>query len=319
MQKPRDLEAIRWWCAYAINSGEEPDSMRIYDKYCPEEYWSVAVLRKSEEVRSVVTDVVDRVISTMDRHFNPPENLAGYAFDPSVPYNIEPELFELVHTVVGTEKTLEEYNDELQQLSEKIDFTSESFYQDAARIRLKLMWKLLPRIRLFIHSHLWLLWISQSLNQANEFRRLIVEHGYFEDLGAEAYSLLAFPPILTAAISCTAVLEEVGCKYVNSHRDSGTESIDPENTSCRRVLRALEDVHIDSSEYDFERILQEVVEPRDVYSHYMIQRQSEIDLESIDGFMKGVSEAFFLIRDLAIELVVRPIARYESHEWFSWD
>ncbi|QLC34304.1 hypothetical protein EFA46_008825 [Halarchaeum sp. CBA1220] len=127
----------------------------------------------------------------------------------------------------------------------------------------------------------------------------MAEHGYYDDLGVEGFGLVAFPPLITATLSCTAVLEDVGCIYINKYREPGEECINPDETRVGKILDLIEKRYPDSSDFDLDKIDQEVIQRRDEYAHYMERRQQTVTAEETDQFIEGIAEAFWLIRNLS--------------------
>lgn len=307
MQDPKKIESVRWSCQYQLNLGiDEKDITSIHIRI-PRDYWSVKTLRISENLIESVQDIGSKVDRLINSHLDPDSGYDGFVINPSEPYRIDPGLLDLVRLVLTTESELDEFESQLKTLEGKIDFGSGGFYEPIVRYRLGLAWKIIPRFKIYAHANLWLYWISKSLNQVVQFRELIEQHDYYKEVGEDGFPFLAFPPLLTAAISCTAVLEEVGAMYVNAFGGEDVKSVKTDNTSCREILRLLEEVYPDVDNFDLDIVEEEVIDSRDDYSHYMMRRATTIEQNSVDNFLEGIGQAFRLIRGLAQSLFLRTI------------
>lgn len=301
------IESVRWSCQYQLNLGvNRNDINRLYIP-TPRDYWTVKLLRISEELIETVQNIgsqIDRLINT---HLDPESGYDGYAVNPSEPYRIDPWLLDLVKLVLTTESELDEFQSRLKTLEGRVDFGTGGFYEPIVRQRLGLAWKIIPRFKMYAHANLWLYWISKSLNQIVQFKGLIEEDGYYKEVGEDGFPFLAFPPLLTAAISCTAVLEEVGAEYINAFGGKGVKSVDTDETNCSEILQLLEDVYPDIDRFDLDIIEREVIGSRNDYSHYMMRRATTIEQNTVDDFIEGIGHSFRLIGDLSQSLFLRTI------------
>lgn len=306
MREPQKLESARWFNDQLFS--KEVDGNRYSRIGVPNalDYWCVKALRVSDSLLKQVQETGKYVEQLLDSYLDPESGYDGHVSTFSEPYHIDSRLLKLIEQIQRVEPKLDHYHQQLKSIEQEIDFGRSGFYEPIARNRLSLSWRIIPRFKTFLHSHVWLFWIGKSLDQAVIFRDLIDEYGYYRELDDDAFAFIAFPAILNAALSCTAVLEEVGAEYINAFGKNGNK-INTDNTSCSKILDGLDGVYPQYNEYEVELIKREVVEQRNIFSHYMTKRADSVNYDSMEEFRLGISRAFWLISRLSTGLIHRTL------------
>ncbi len=303
------MEAARWVTNQLLLNDSDPEKIQRIPVPLPQDYWSIKAVRISDSLFEDIQDSGVLIESILDEHLN--NDYAGHVVDPSEPYHIDRALVELVREIERVEPLLDQYHSRLKTAESSIQYGIGTFYESLARQRLSLSWKLIPRFKISAHTHLWLLWISKSLDQAVQFRNLLVEYDHYQDLGESAFGYLAFPALLNTAVSCTAVLEELGVEYLQAFREADNQD-SYNHTTCNSVLDDLSTTFPDFDNYETDLIREEVVEARDTFSHYMINRRDSVSTSTLDDFVRAIGQAFGLITSLATDLIWRTVREQEQ-------
>lgn len=210
------------------------------------------------------------------------------------------------------EPVLNEFERSFDILNERADFEQEDIYENLAKDALNFQRTIIPRIRLHIHTYLWILWTRQSLNHAIQFHGLMKNEYDFEDLAHGSFPYISHPPLVVSIIACSTMIEEVGASWLNAYVDNDDVDHKMYNTSVREVLRDIEEHYEKSSEINIGEIETWVVDNRNEISHYITRRGGTVGLEEFEEFAAAVQEGVNLVEFLLSDLLVSPTEEFQN-------
>ncbi|QLG63734.1 hypothetical protein [Halorarum salinum] len=301
------LEAIRFCLDWRMDQEEEfPEQKVKYQK--SENQWLVSIVRESYELSKFTRTSVNEAIKNYHRQIRTESETAGRLIDPANPVQISGGVLNSIKLKDEVEPQLNGFEDRIEQFGSEAVFGGHDEYEELAKAGLNYSRTILPRIRLFIHTYLWILWTHEALHQANRFGANLQSEHRFESFTTAAFPYIAHPPLIVATIACTTMIEEVGAEYINSYIDG--KDYDRDHTSASSILTDLENKYAASDDFDINSIRSQVVESRDDVSHYVTKRDDVVNIDDFEEFYNSVIEGIELVDELLGELISRPTARF---------
>lgn len=299
MREYGHIETVRWFLDETVVAMDGELPSKFLSIPTPHDYYHIYILRVTTRLLNYIYSTSQECSEIFESEVLSENNADGYALDISMPIKLSPGIVKTAILIEEAEEKLQQYQQQLTVFSEKASFDNNGILEDLARRRLSLLDKLIDRTRLFHHAHLWLHWTSESLDQAAQIRTLIEEHGRFEEAGEDAYAFFAFPPLIVATLSCTAMIEEVGAKYINQFT---SDSVNTDKTSSSRVLNLLDKYYADIDDFDIESVYS-IIDARNEIAHYMTTRKNVVEIDLFQQYADGVAQSIFLVRNLVLEFM----------------
>ncbi|MBB6645924.1 hypothetical protein [Halobellus ruber] len=198
--------------------------------------------------------------------------------------------------------TFEVFSASIDTYREKATFGNETGYEHLSRRWLRHSRDLRGRIEFALQTSMWVQWISESLEQANEIATHLHddESHYLQQYGLEMFSYIAHPPLLVAVLTSAAMVEEVGAVTVKE-LDTG---INPEldDTRLEEVIGWLRDGHLAPENIDLDLLDDTLRDARNELSHSMTARGTTVTIDSFETYVEAVHMAMGLGLSLAAEL-----------------
>lgn len=229
--------------------------------------------------------------------------------DPAMPVRFSSGITNIASLIEPADEMLSQQLGSIEELTEEAIFENESSYEGMAREAINISRNIAELVRIHLHTHLWGIWINESLSQASQVHQQIKNRDEFENPIDSIYPYVAHPPLIVATLGCTAMIEEVGGHYLKKFTD---ENIDLDNTNCREVLRSLNSTYPRAKQYDISTITETVVAARNDFSHYLIERQDAIVTSSISKYIELCQECIRLVGILVREMRLVQFREYRE-------
>jgi len=310
MREFPEIDAVRWKLHEMQNPHEEisPRAIR-YER--PSQPWHISILTEYEELLDVCIETVREVEELYEQDISNRAESDGRVINPAYPVEINWGVLEVAQVLDRVEERFQRSEARIQLYNDKAEFGTGTEAEQAARSAITASQKVREITLLFLHSYLWLLWISESVAQAEQFAYLFAERGHFEQYDESVFSFVAHPPLVVATLSCTALTEEVGARYIQLHTD---EHANTDNTSAKEVLKKISRSDDILSEYHVSTIIDQVCEKRDTMSHYITERYDLITIEGFYNYFPAILEGSAVVRQLLHSLILGVISGGESHD-----
>ncbi|TQQ79188.1 hypothetical protein EGH24_12415 [Halonotius terrestris] len=299
-----DVEAVR----ISLNSGIKRDGKTSVQM--PQDRWNAAIIRESQQLCQFVQTTVEQAIETYYDQLNIEANSDGRVVAIRHPVRLSGGVLDTIRLLEEIEPILDQYVDSHEQYAEIASFSAADIYEEVAKEGLNFCTTIIPRVRLFAHTYLWILWTHESLRQANRFAGLLMGEHDFEQFSESAFPYIAHPPLIVATIACSTMIEEVGANYINAY--VAAESYDLDETSPRQVLKDIEEHYPESGDYDTTKIDELVIDARNDISHYVTGRGETITLRDFEEFYQAVGEGMRLVNSMLLNLIQPPIVEFRA-------
>ena len=286
---------------------EVPQRVGLYPVQDP---WQVAIIRNGQKLCKYVRAVIIQAVKNYHEQIQIEQNTDGRLIEIRHPVRLSGGIHDAIELLETVEPMLNQFEQSFEILNENAEFGHSDIYEKLTKDALNFKDTIIPRIRLHIHTYLWILWTHESLNQAKQFHGLMKNRHDFEELTNTSFPYISHPPLIVATIACSTMIEEVGATWLNAYVDEVHHKMD--NTSVGQVVRDIETHHSQSNEFDFGVIKEWVVDTRNDISHYVTRRGETVGLDEFEEFAIAVQEGMHLVDSLLSELVVPPIEEFQS-------
>jgi|GEM_PF-682393 hypothetical protein len=304
MREFGDVDAVKILLDQELNAQQK---VRIYPVHDP---WHVAIIRNGQQLCNYAQAVIIKAINNYHQQRQIEQNTDGRVVNMHHPVRLSGGVQDAIELLETVEPILDDFEESFEILNENAGFRSGDIYENVSKNALNFQEKIIPRVRLHIHTYLWILWTHESLNQAIQFHGLMETRHEFEELTHASFPYISHPPLIVATIACSAMLEEVGATWLNAYVDKIDYKMD--NTSAGSVMSDIEMHYSQSHEFDVEGIEEWVVDTRNDISHYVTRRGGTVSLDEFEEFAVAVQEGINLVDSLLSELVVPPIEEFRS-------
>lgn len=303
-----DIEAVK----ILLDQETQQEDPEIEDKISPKlpcDSWHAAVIREAQKLKQYVGAIIFQSIKIYRDQIEIEAKSDGRLVDIRHPVRLSSGIRDSIELLEQAEPVLDRFETRLERYSQKAVFEQDDIYERLAAESLNFCDTVVPRARLSIHTYLWILWIHEALNQANQFAGLLANEYDFEQLSLNSFPYIAHPPLIVATIACSTMIEEVGAHYVNGCVEDEHRNLD--ETSVSEILEDLEQFHPRSEEFDFEKIDNWVVDTRNDISHYVTQRGETVSLDDFQSFYEAVIEGIELVDAVLAKLINPPRHEFE--------
>lgn len=304
MREFGDLEAVKILLDQERNAEEKVKMPPVHDP------WHVAIIRNGQQLCNCVQTVIIKAINNYHQQIQIEQNTDGRVVKMHHPVRVSGGIQDAIELLEMVDPILNEFEERFEILNENAGFKSGDIYEDISKNALNFRQKIIPRVRLHIHTYLWILWTHESLNHAIQFHGLMEKQHEFEELTHASFPYISHPPLIVATIACSAMLEEVGATWLNAYVDN--IDYEKDNTTAGGVVSNIEMHYSQSHEFDVEGIKEWVVGTRNDISHYVTRRGETVSLDEFEEFAVAVQEGINLVDSLLSELVVPPIEEFRS-------
>lgn len=272
--------------------------------------WHVAIVRDGQKLNQFVQAAFNQAIHNYHEQIQVEQNTDGVVVEIRHPVRLSGGIRDSIELLEQAEPVLNGFEQSFEILNRKADFGHGDIYEELAKDALNFQDTIIPRIRLHIHTYLWILWTHQSLNHAIEFHGLMKNEYDFEDLTHSSFPYISHPPLIVAIIACSTMIEEVGATWLNTYIDDVHHKMD--DTSVTEVLSDLKQYYEKSDEFATDEIETWVVDNRHEISHYITRRGETVGLDEFEEFAKSVQEGVRLVETLLQELVLPPVEEFQN-------
>jgi hypothetical protein len=300
-----DIEAVK-----TILHRENPDIEHRFSPNLPGDPWHAAVVREAQKLNYYTEYLITRSIQIYQEQVRIETNSDGRVVDIRHPVRLSGGIRESIELLEEAEPVLEGFETRFENYSQKAVFEQDDIYEQIAAESLNFCDTIIPRVRLYIHTYLWIMWTNEALNQANQFGGLLMNEYDFEQLSVNSFPYIAHPPLIVATIACSTMIEEVGAYYVNGCVEDEHRSLD--NTSASRILQDVREFYPDSEDFDIDKIDKWVVDTRNDISHYVTQRGETVSLDGFQMFYEAIVEGIELVDSVLTDLVTPPQMEFQE-------
>lgn len=299
-----DVEAVKIQLGQHL---EIPQKIRFDPVQDP---WQVATIREGQKLCKFALTVVSEAVENYHQQIQKDQNSAGRMIEIRHPVRLSGGIRNAVRLLEVVEPMLDQFEDTFEALSSKAEFGRQDTYEEVAKDALNFQDTIISRIQLYVHTHLWFLWVHESFNHARQFHGLIKGEHDFEELNRGSFPYISHPPLIVVIIACSTMIEEVGARWLNAYVDGVHHKMD--QTSVSRIVRDIETHYDQSDEFDFEEIREWIVDTRNEISHYVTRRGETVGLDDIEEFKLGIGQGVRLVDFLLTELVLPPIEEFQN-------
>ena len=299
-----DVEAVKILLG---QHSEVPQKIRFEPVQDP---WQVATIREGQKLCKFTQTVVAEAVENYHQQIQKDQSSAGRMIELRHPVRLSGGIRNAVRLLEVVEPRLDQFEDRFETLSSKAEFGRQNKYEEVAKDALNFRDTIISRIRLYVHTHLWFLWVHESFNHARQFHGLMKGEHDFEELTRGSFPYISHPPLIVVIIACSTMIEEVGARWLNAYVDEVDYEMDKTNVSS--VVRNIETHYSRSDEFDFERIREWIVDTRNQISHYVTRRGETVGLDELEEFKLGIGQSVKLVDFLLTELVLPPIEEFQN-------
>lgn len=302
MRRFDDVEFVRTSLRFRPNPRETLGTNPItIDK--PSDPWHYAIIGESFRLERYAHSLKHDVSETVDEQIDIWDKSAGRVVKP-YPNQVSSGIIELAEMTGEALPVLQEFRNNIDFYDDMAYFGNNSASEIMAARHLNAARDLVDRTRLSLYTHLWLLWAMEGFNQVNEFGGIFENSDHFEDSPESIFTYVAYPAIAVTIFACSALIEEVGCEFLNKR--SSDHSINPDKTSPRYIAQELDEYLNDHDEFDIQKIEKEIVDRRDNLAHYISERDDLVSRDELEDFLTGVGRTIevtnYMINELDNEI-----------------
>ena len=299
-----DVEAVKILLG---QHSEVPQKIRFEPVQDP---WQVATIREGQKLCKFAQTVVGEAVENYYQQIQKDQSSAGRMIEIRHPVRLSGGIRNAVRLLEVVEPILDQFENTFEALSSRAEFGRRDTYEEVAKDALNFQDTIISRIRLYVHTHLWFLWVHESFNHARQFHGLIKKEHDFEELTKGSFPYISHPPLIVVIIACSTMIEEVGARWLNAYVDGVHHKIDKTSVSC--IVRDIETHYDQSDEFDFEWIREWIVDTRNEISHYVTRRGETVGLDDLEEFKLGIGQGVKLVDFLLTELVSPPIEEFQN-------
>ena len=293
----------------ADETGELPDGELAVS--FPSDPWHAAIVHESYRLSKLTEFSASQAVGIYQKQVKAEKETAGRVIDPANPVQISGGILDAIELIERVEPVLEEFKGRIESYDQKATFGHQNAFEEMAKAGSNFSRTIIPRAKLFVHTYLWILWIQETLGQANRFGGLLQGRHNFNRFSERAFPFIAHPPLIVATIACSSMIEEVGAKYINAYVDGVDYKLD--ETSPRSVLKDLEKHHPKGSSFEIDKIEEEVIKSRNNISHYITTRDDVVEINRFKTFYNAVIEGVELVDVVLADLLYQPILNFHSN------
>jgi len=308
MYDATEVEAARWRI-FCLTVGHRSIPYRKLSVPSPEEWYYVAILRASTNLYQCARQLTVSAAEEYDRDLRIREEAVGRVIDHSIPVRFSNSLTNVAYLIQQGEDLLPKYSNRIDELADLAPFESDTVYQDAALAAINTKDNLHNMAMLNLHTHLWGIWVNESLSQASQVYEQMTNQDRLGQESSSIYPYVAHPPLMVATLGSTAMIEEVGTYYINKFTD---RHVNTDNTSCTKILDELSETYSGYSEFDTSSIREAVIDARNVYSHYLLKRADPISGENLYDYIECCQESVRLSGILARTMAYETFKDYRE-------
>lgn len=307
MQDPAKIRAAKWEIVREMKRGKDiyEADIRIAGSVTGQ---YTEILVTATKIFEIAKQAILEAEEHYDRDIERRMETSGRVIDPGMPVRYSGAIPDIASIINITERNLADLRSHMDRTSDSVAFNGHSQYEDQARNGLKHARNLIDATELHLRTHLWLVWINESLSQASQIHYQMMESIRFENCEDDVFSYVAHPPLIVATVGCTATIEEVGSFYLNKFTD---KSHDPDSTNCSDVLRDLKETYPDADPDLIEKIIDVVVGARHDISHYLSKRDNAIPLNDIESYVELCQKCVVMMGSMVREIVRVRIVEFE--------
>lgn len=287
MRTFEDVEAAKIDLKFRSNYRKSLDKNRVRID-SPANPWHYAIIAESFRLERYAHNLKYEISNTVDKQIDIWDSSAGRVIEPSYPNQMSRGIIELAKIAGDAVPRLNRFKRNIEFYDDKASFGYDSDSDEMARNHLNAAREMVRRTRLSIYTHIWILWAMEGFNQVNEFGGLFESPHHFEGYPESTFTYIAYPPLAVTIFACSALIEEVGCKFLNKMTEKG--NINEDSTSPRYILNELRSNLDDSGKFDLDKIDQEIVDRRNDLSHYISEREGMIRIDELEDFYSGIGE-----------------------------
>lgn len=304
MREFGDVEAVR------ILLDQDPDLQSRVSLSPVHDPWHVAIVREGQQLCNFVYAAFNLAVHNYYEQRRIEQNTDGRVVEIRHPVRLSGGIHDSIELLEKVEPQLNRFEQSFEIFNEKAEFGQEDTYEKLAKDALNFQDTIIPRIRLHVHTYLWILWTHESLNHAIQFHGLMKNQYDFEDLTHDSFPYISHPPLIVAIIACSTMIEEVGATWLNAFIDDRHYKMN--ETSVSEVLTGIEEHYSDSDEFDIGGIETWVVDNRNEISHYITRRGETVGLDEFEEFAKAVQKGVVLVESLLHDLVIPPLEEFQN-------
>jgi len=304
MRKFGDVEAVK------LLLEQDPEVSQRVGLSPVQDPWQVAIIRNGQKLCKYVRAVIVQAVENYHEQIQIEQNTDGRLIEIRHPVRLSGGIHDAIELLETAEPMLNQFEQSFEILNENAEFGHGDIYEKLTKDALNFKDTIIPRVRLHIHTYLWILWTHESLNQAMQFHGLMKNRHDFEELTNTSFPYISHPPLIVATIACSTMIEEVGATWLNAYVKEVHHKMD--NTSVGQVVNDIETHHSQSNEFDFGEIKEWVVDTRNDISHYVTRRGETVGLDEFEEFAIAVQEGMNLVNSLLSELIHPPIEEFQS-------
>lgn len=300
------LEAVRWRLDCWLETEEELPTESLKAN-APNRWEYVAILRAANRLyREVVLRTDDAEQFYWD-DLRARQETHGRAVDPGMPIDFSGGIVKTSKLVAEADDLIPARLQVVEEIAEQAAFDQGTEYESVSRKAINFSRDLAEFGSIHLHAHLWASWIVESLSQADRVHLRLPQKSQFEGMVEAVYSYLAHPPLIVATIGCTALIEEVGSRFINKFSEN---HIDPDSTRCRDILTELEEIYVGEEEFDFEDIKSTIVGARNDYGHYIRKRKPIVNTEDLGEFVDLCTQCIRLALGIVRDMLRAKVTQY---------
>lgn len=321
MENFGNIEAVRLSLEQEMDTSDKLPTGKLRVKNS-QNSWFAAIIRVSYQLSKFSKSIV---LKASNIYYNQirAENESDFRMtDPARPVQISQGILEAIELIAKVESILGGAEERIELYNRMAVFAGYDVYEDIAKVGLNFIRTITPRTRLFAHTYLWIMWIHEALQQANQFGGLLESDYNLERLSAGAFPYIAHPPLIVATVACTTMIEEVGVEYINAYVEDQDYNRNQDHTSARLVLEDLESSFPNIEQVNTQAIKDHVIEARDNISHYVTKRKNAVHIDDFEEFYNAVVEGVELVDAVLTKLIDQPTSQFqdelETFENYSW-
>jgi hypothetical protein len=300
------LEAARWGLDCWLKTEEElpTESLQVPS---PNSWEYVAILRAANRLYREVIIATTEAEGYYRDDLKGREEYTGRLVDISMPVDFSSGIVNTSKLIAEANEAISANLEKIEQVTEQASFDSDTEYERLSRKAINYSRGLAEFGSIHLHAHLWASWIVESLSQADRVHQQLPQKDHFKGMVDSVYSYLAHPPLIVATIGSTALIEEVGSRYINKFTDG---HVNPDETRCGYILDELEEIDSREEGFDFAGIKTTIVQARNDYGHYIRKRKPIVDAEDLAEFIDLCTQCIRLALDIVRDMLRAEVTQY---------
>lgn len=307
------LEAARWRLDCWLKTEEELPTESLQAP-SPNSWEYVAILRAANRLYREVVNATAEAEDYYRDDLKGREEYAGRLVDISMPIDFSSGIVNTSKLVAEADEAIPAKLEMIEQVTEQASFDSDTEYERLSRKAINYSRDLAEFGSMHLHAHLWASWIVESLSQAERVHQQLPHKDQFKGMVDSVYSYLAHPPLIVATIGSTALIEEVGSRYINKFTD---RHVNPDETRCGDILDDLEEIYSGEEEFDFSGIKATIGQARNDYGHYILKRKPIVDAEDLGEFIDLCTQCIRLALGIVRDMLRAKVTQYHVQILYS--